>query len=105
VHFFFRKVDDGKKWDEEEEMFHQLKWPPGKWLPDGVAGGVRVVGGDSPDWGAHPGVFRNNHPAERRGKDGRLVHVFHRQLDRRGVAKWARAQEVGVDVPVRGLDS
>lgn len=26
-------------------------------LPDGVTGGVGVMGGDPPDGGAHPGVF------------------------------------------------
>lgn len=63
------------------------------------------MGRDSPDRGANPGVFRNNHLAERRGEDGRLVHVFHRHLDGRCVAKRAQAQEVGVNIPVCGFDS
>lgn len=73
-------------------------------LPDGVVGGVRVVGGDPPDGGAHPGVFGDHHPGERHGEDGRLIHVLHRHLDGRGVAEGAQAQEVGVDVPVCGFD-
>lgn len=72
-------------------------------VPDGVAGGVGVVGGHPPDGGAHPGVFQHHHPGERRGEDGRLVHVLHRHLDGGGVAEGAQAQEVGVDVPVGGF--
>lgn len=62
------------------------------------------MGGDPPDRGAHPGVFRHHHLGERRGEDGRLFHVLHGHLDGRGVAERAQVQEVGVDVPVCGLD-
>lgn len=62
------------------------------------------MGGDLPDGGAHPGVFRNHHVGERRREDGRLVHVVHRHLDGRGVAEGAQVEEVGVDVPVGGFD-
>lgn len=62
------------------------------------------MGRDPPDGRAHPGVFRNHHLGERRGEDGRLVHVLHRHPDGGGVAEGAQAQEVGVDVPVGGLD-
>lgn len=62
------------------------------------------MGGDPPDGGAHPGVLRHHHLGERRGEDGRLVHVLDRHLDGRGVAEGAQAQEVGVDVPVCGFD-
>lgn len=74
-------------------------------LPDAIVGVVWIVGRDSPDRRANFGVFRNNHLAEWRGEDRRLVHVFHRHLDGRRVAKWAQAQEVGVNIPVCGFDS
>lgn len=84
------------------ETANSCKWVS---VPDLIVGSVRVMGRDSSDWGAHFGIFRNNHLGEWRGEDGGLLHIFHCHLDRRCVAKWAQIQEVGVDVPVCGFDS
>lgn len=74
-------------------------------VPDGTVGSVWVMGRDSSNGGAHFGVLRNNHLAKWRGKDGWLVHIFHCHPDWCCVAKWAQAQEVGVNIPVCSFNS
>lgn len=60
---------------------------------------------DGPDGGSYRCLLRDYHLAERRGEDGRLVHVLHVEAHCRCVAKRPQGQESQVDVSIGRLDT
>lgn len=63
------------------------------------------MSGDPPNGDAHSGVLGDHHLAKLCGEHGRLVHVLHRHLDRRGVAERTQVHKRRVDIPIGGFDS
>lgn len=72
-------------------------------LPDGIVEGIAIFGADAADRCSHHRVLWDLPLVKRAEEHRRLVHILHRDLDRRPVSELVQGQEAGVRVIVGRL--